>query len=73
MVEIKRKYRNIIFQCAWGGGALPFDSSSLNVPAAFSWYSKLDWSTLTAWGGHTETQAMHQMQSCSLIGSALSM
>jgi hypothetical protein len=29
-------------QCAWGGGALPFANSSLNVPADFSWYSKFD-------------------------------
>jgi hypothetical protein len=33
----------ITAQCAWGGGALPFANSSLNVPADFSWYSKFDW------------------------------
>ena len=32
----------------------------------------LPWSTKTASGGQTDTHAIHQMQSCSLIASALS-
>jgi hypothetical protein len=35
-------------QWACGGGALPFERASLNVPDAFSWNSRLDWSTLIA-------------------------
>ncbi|HEY7078059.1 MAG TPA: hypothetical protein VH500_00045, partial [Nitrososphaeraceae archaeon] len=34
-----------VVQWACGGGALPLESASLNVPAAFSWNSRLDWST----------------------------
>jgi hypothetical protein len=33
---------------ACGGGALPFERASLNVPDAFSWNSRLDWSTFIA-------------------------
>ena len=45
----------LYYQWACGGGALPLANSSLNVPAAFSWDSRLDWSTLIACGGHTHS------------------
>jgi hypothetical protein len=41
--------------CACGGGALLFANASLNVPAAFSWYSRFAWSNLIACVGHTDT------------------